>query len=110
MTNYLAHASALAAGACALMTAAVLHHIRRQGTVTHQAMAKARRDAAFVEWARRTFISITDHEGALFHRSLADLQDCPDDMIWGEPRSVILFYAGPDEPDPYGIEEDSSRG
>lgn len=108
MTDTLqAYAPAIVAGACVLLACLAFVRTHRHGIKMHHAMAKARQDAQFVQWARWTFLSITDRDGGLFYRSLHDLRDGPDDLIWGEPKAVILFHAGPDEPDPYGMESTS---
>lgn len=61
-------------------------------------------NAAFVEWARWTYLSVTDKEGKVFYRTLYDLQDELEDMIWDVPVLTVLFRARADEPDPYGFD------
>lgn len=95
------YAPALLAGACAVLCLILGLRMRSVRLTLEHTLTKARRDAAFVEWAKWTFVSISDADGSLYYRSLHDMQDDPPDLIWMFPRAVILFHAGPDDPEPY---------
>lgn len=104
-----AYASALVAGACAVLALFLALRTNRRANTLARAAAHARRkartDAAFVQWAKWTFVSITDVEGALFYRSLHDLRTGPEDLVWIYPRSTLIFQASPEDPDPYHHQE-----
>lgn len=95
------YAPVIVTGACAVFAALFFLAGAQRAALLDHAMDKARRDAAFTQWARWTFISISDSEGSLYYRSLYDLQDEPGDLVWTFPRTVILFHALPDDPEPY---------
>jgi hypothetical protein len=100
-TDLITHALAVLAGACAILAFALFLRTQNRAAILAHANDKARRDAAFAEWSKWTFLSITDREGQLFYSSLYDLQDAPPDMIWPLPGSVLLFHADPEDPTPY---------
>lgn len=94
--TFIAHAPVILTGAVAVILLGLFLTVR-QNAATEHAMVKARRDAAFARWAQWTFISVSDADGNLFYRSLYDLQDDPDDLIWANPKAVILFHTEPEE-------------
>jgi hypothetical protein len=75
----------------------------RNEAKTRRATDRLRADREFVKWASWTTVAIVDAEGRVYHRTLYDLQDEPEDLIWDSPKSAIIFRAGPEEPDPYGF-------
>ena len=98
MTGVLATLS----GVLALVSLVAMLATRRMAAGMDHRATKATADAAFVQWARWTFLSVSDREGRLFYRSLYDLRREPEDLIWDLPHACILFHAGPDDPDPSG--------
>lgn len=104
-------ASAIVAGACALIAWWCWYRARLHAIQTERVMERMRSDRAFVMWARWTFVSITDEEGQLFYRSLYDLRDQPSDLVWTAPRSTIIFQAGHDpDPDDHDQDEEETPG
>lgn len=70
---------------------------------TKHATDRLRSDREFVTWAQWTSVGVVADNGRLYYRSLYELQDEPEDLIWDNPRALIIFRAGPDNPDPYNF-------
>lgn len=103
-----ASAPVIVAGALALLAWCGALVSFRNEAKTRAATDRLRADREFVKWASWTTVAIVDQQGRIYHRTLVDLQDEPEDLIWDSPKSAIIFRAGPDEPDPYGF--DLERG
>lgn len=106
---------AISALFCALAWAGWFMAARASRTVKIQS-DRTRRDIAFAEWARGTFITVVPARtppGELFHRSLYDLQDANvyDGILFTDPSSVIIHGGdAPLIPEAVGIPRTEEKG
>lgn len=87
----------LACVAFAVIGWTCLYHAALVSGETRMRQRRMAHDAAFVEWAKWTTVTVTTMAGYIYTRTLTELRDEPRVLVWAGPISVALFQGAPED-------------